>query len=229
MPVRLPGNANSEIAAFIDGTRTVLDIYNAVRAECGHLVVGDEDTKFAYVLSPTAPDLSLSAVVAVIQNLEKSGVGRDLEAHADTGSETEEVTDPVDSPSADGGADSATHDDWPGGRRPWHRLLYWLPVVLTVVLVARLAWREMRAPDSAPAGPIILVSIDSLRADRLSAYGYDGNHTPAIDSLVSDGVLFERAFAHVPLTLPSHVTILSGLLPFEHGVRDDWASRSDPE
>jgi len=74
MPVRLPGNANSEIAAFIDGTRTVLDIYNAVRAECGHLVVGDEDTKFAYVLSPTAPDLALSAVVAVIQNLEKTGV-----------------------------------------------------------------------------------------------------------------------------------------------------------
>jgi len=72
--VRLPGNANSEIAAFIDGTRTVLDIYNAVRAECGHLVVGDEDTKFAYVVSPGAPDVSLSAVVASIQNLEKTGV-----------------------------------------------------------------------------------------------------------------------------------------------------------
>ncbi len=70
-------------------------------------------------------------------------------------------------------------------------------------------------------GPFVLISIDTLRADHLPAYGYRGVATPAIDALVSDGVLFERAYAHTPQTLPSHTSILSGQLPFEHGVRDN--------
>jgi arylsulfatase A-like enzyme/cytochrome c-type biogenesis protein CcmH/NrfG len=70
-------------------------------------------------------------------------------------------------------------------------------------------------------GPIIFVSIDTLRADHLPAYGYDKVRTPAIDALAADGVLFERAYAHVPQTLPSHASILSGLLPFQTGVRDN--------
>jgi len=69
----LPGLASSEIANFIDGSRSVLDIYNAVRAECGNLVTGDSDAKFAYLLSPDAPDVNLDAVVTTIQNLEKAG------------------------------------------------------------------------------------------------------------------------------------------------------------
>ena len=78
-----------------------------------------------------------------------------------------------------------------------------------------------RATRPAEAGPIILISIDTLRADRLPAYGYTKVRTPAIDALVADGVLFERAYAHVPQTLPSHASMLTGLLPFEHGVRDN--------
>lgn len=73
-----------------------------------------------------------------------------------------------------------------------------------------------------PSGaPVVLVSIDTLRSDRLPAHGHDEIDTPALDALRSDALLFERAYSHVPLTLPSHVSILSGLLPPEHGVRDN--------
>jgi arylsulfatase A-like enzyme/tetratricopeptide (TPR) repeat protein len=79
-------------------------------------------------------------------------------------------------------------------------------------------WRFARA--SAPvSGPIVLISIDALRADRLPAYGYQSIRTPAIAALSADGVVFERAYSHAPMTLPSHATLLSGRLPFETGVR----------
>lgn len=77
--------------------------------------------------------------------------------------------------------------------------------------------RGARAPD----GPIVLISIDTLRADRLPAYGYLGTHTPNIAGLIADGVLFENAYSHSPQTLPSHTSMLTGELPFEHGVRDN--------
>ncbi len=74
----------------------------------------------------------------------------------------------------------------------------------------------------APRPPIVLISIDTLRSDRLPAWsGRTDLATPAIDRLVRDGLLFERAFAEVPLTLPSHTSILTGLLPPAHGVRDN--------
>lgn len=79
-------------------------------------------------------------------------------------------------------------------------------------------WWWSRVPAE---GPIVLISVDTLRADRLPAYGYRGVSTPAIDALAADGVLFERAYAHSPQTLPSHASILTGLLPFETGVRDN--------
>jgi len=67
----------------------------------------------------------------------------------------------------------------------------------------------------------VLISIDTLRSDHLPAYGYRRVETPAIDALRRDAVLFTRAYSHVPLTLPSHCSILSGRLPGEHGVRDN--------
>ena len=51
----------------------MLDIYNAVRAECGNLVVGSNDTKFAYLLSPDAPDVDLDLVYAALETLQKNG------------------------------------------------------------------------------------------------------------------------------------------------------------
>ena len=75
-----------------------------------------------------------------------------------------------------------------------------------------------RARISVPAIPpnIVLITIDTLRADRIGR-----GFTPAIDALASTGVRFDNARTTVPLTLPSHVTIMTGLLPVAHGVRDN--------
>src|SRR6185295_13651010 len=91
---------------------------------------------------------------------------------------------------------------------------------LGTTLAAVGGWRYARA--SAPlSGPIVVISIDTLRADHLPAYGYTKVKTPAIDALAADGVVFERAYSHAPQTLPAHTSLLSGRLPFEHGVRDN--------
>lgn len=82
--------------------------------------------------------------------------------------------------------------------------------------------RPKTSVTSVPAGtPIVLISIDTLRADHLPAYGYNGVATPAIDALRQDAVLFEHAYSHTPLTLPSHTALLTGLLPSVTGVRDN--------
>ena len=83
---------------------------------------------------------------------------------------------------------------------------------------------EERAPGAARPN-VVMISIDTLRSDRLPAYGYDGVETPAIDRLAADGVLFERAWTHANVTLPSHVSLFTGLLPPEHGVRDNVGYR----
>src|SRR5687768_3693692 len=69
--------------------------------------------------------------------------------------------------------------------------------------------------------PVILISIDTLRSDRLPVYGYKGVETPHIDALRGDSILYERAYSHTPLTLPSHASMLTGLLPADHGIRDN--------
>lgn len=78
-----------------------------------------------------------------------------------------------------------------------------------------------RAAPASRGAPVILISVDTLRADRLPAYGYQRIATPAFDRLAKDGIVFENAYAHVPLTLPSHVTIMSGTLPWQTGVRSN--------
>ena len=77
--------------------------------------------------------------------------------------------------------------------------------------------------------PIVVVSIDTLRADHLPAYGYKAVATPAIDALRRDSILFDNAYSHVPLTLPSHVSLLTGLLPPRHGVRNNLGYRLDAD
>ena len=68
--------------------------------------------------------------------------------------------------------------------------------------------------------PIILITVDTLRADRLGCYGSRDVQTPFIDALAREGVRFERAIAQVPLTWPSHAAILTGTYPFSNGVQD---------
>ena len=80
-----------------------------------------------------------------------------------------------------------------------------------------------------PSNPrVILISIDTLRSDHLPAYGYRGVETPNIDAFRSDAILFERAYSHVPLTLPSHTTMFTGSLPAVNGVRDNLGFRLAP-
>ena len=75
---------------------------------------------------------------------------------------------------------------------------------------------------SAGGGPrgIVVISIDTLRADHLGAYGYERNTSPFLDRLASEGVLFEQAVSSAPWTLPSHVSLLSGLYPSTHRAVD---------
>jgi len=75
--------------------------------------------------------------------------------------------------------------------------------------------------------PVILISIDTLRADHVSALGGRTVATPHIDALASDAIVFRNAWSHSPLTLPSHVSVFTGLLPPEHGVRDNGGYRFD--
>ncbi len=72
-----------------------------------------------------------------------------------------------------------------------------------------------------PVQNVLVITIDTLRADRLGAYGFALARTPNIDRLAKEGVLFENAIATAPITLPSHSTIFTGLLPPAHGVRDN--------
>ncbi|HSD30250.1 MAG TPA: sulfatase-like hydrolase/transferase [Vicinamibacteria bacterium] len=77
------------------------------------------------------------------------------------------------------------------------------------------------AVSSAPN--VVLVTIDTLRADRVGAYGHRGAQTPTLDRLAREGVLLEDVVVQVPQTRPSHATILTGLLPYEHGLRDNYS------
>ncbi|HVT43599.1 MAG TPA: sulfatase-like hydrolase/transferase [Thermoanaerobaculia bacterium] len=86
-----------------------------------------------------------------------------------------------------------------------------------LLLTAACSDREAPASDV----PVFIISIDTLRADRLPAYGYTQGSTPAIDRLRADSILYEQAYSHVPLTLPSHASLFTGLLPPDHGVRDN--------
>lgn len=80
----------------------------------------------------------------------------------------------------------------------------------------------------APASlSVVLITLDTLRADVLGCYG-GGVATPHIDGLARDGALFEQATATVPLTLPSHGSIMTGLLPVRHGVRDNGGFFLEP-
>jgi len=76
---------------------------------------------------------------------------------------------------------------------------------------------------------VFIISIDTLRADHLPLYGYAAGQTPNIDALAHDGVVFRNAYSHCPLTLPSHASLLTGLLPADSGVRDNVGYVLAPE
>ena len=80
---------------------------------------------------------------------------------------------------------------------------------------------EARDPAPAPRSPsILLITIDTLRADHVGCYGDARVETPVMDGLAAAGVRFENAYAQAPITLPSHAVILTGTYPMFNGVRD---------
>lgn len=91
---------------------------------------------------------------------------------------------------------------------------------LLAVLALCASWSlsEDRRAASRPPRNFILISIDTLRADHLGVYGYRRDTSPFFDSLAARGILFERATSQIPGTLPSHMSIFTGLYPAEHGV-----------
>lgn len=86
-------------------------------------------------------------------------------------------------------------------------------------------------PSRSPQPNIIVVSIDTLRADRLPVYGYQGGRTPAIDAFAADSIVFDRAWSHSPMTLPSHASLFTGVIPPSHGVRNNvgYSLGDEPE
>ena len=86
---------------------------------------------------------------------------------------------------------------------------------------ATLAAPAAVAPAAAPN--VLLVTIDTLRADHVGAYGYAAAQTPTIDRLAREGVRLEDAVVQVPQTRPSHACIMTGRLPYEHGIRDNYS------
>ena len=101
----------------------------------------------------------------------------------------------------------------------------WLVVVGLVALASGLfGWREFvvsRRPN------VLLITLDTTRADRLGCYGYAPALTPTLDALAAQGVLFERAYTPAPLTLPSHASMMTGLYPPEHGLVTNGRGRLD--
>jgi choline-sulfatase len=97
----------------------------------------------------------------------------------------------------------------------------------TVVLAASLI---SACSDDSPAPPpngLVIVTLDTTRADRLPAYGADGLSTEVLDRLVREGVVFNQAMSVAPLTLPAHASLFTGLYPPRHGVRDNAAAPLD--
>ena len=92
--------------------------------------------------------------------------------------------------------------------------------ILTIVACGPSSEQEEGAPRPArkPALNAILISIDSLRADHLGCYGYERDTSPAMDALAESGLLFERATAQAPWTLPSHASLLCSQYPRTHQV-----------
>ncbi|MGA1823750.1 MAG: tetratricopeptide repeat protein [bacterium] len=97
-------------------------------------------------------------------------------------------------------------------------LIMWVALLLEGVWICQAKADQNRAPKSCN---LVIVTIDTLRADHLGCYGYKDIETPAIDRLANEGVIFTRHYTPVPITLPSHTTIMTGLYPPTHGVRNN--------
>ncbi len=127
----------------------------------------------------------------------------------------------------------------PSLRAPWGRTLFLSSCGLAIAAAGVVA--SGRAPEHTPVVPgnsassserpnILLISVDTLRADHTSVYGYTRETTPVLEALARKGVVFQEAYAHASWTLPSHASLLTGLDPITLGVltpRDRIPEKAD--
>ena len=118
----------------------------------------------------------------------------------------------------------------------WGRFLpfRWVTLGPAAVIAVRLFLILIPAPPEAPATPLsaepasgpsfLVVVLDTVRADHLSAYGYDRSTSPALDRLAARGTRFERAYSTSSWTLPAHASLFTGLLPEEHRAHSEHLS-----
>jgi arylsulfatase A-like enzyme/tetratricopeptide (TPR) repeat protein len=112
-------------------------------------------------------------------------------------------------------------------------LLATLVAIVALGLIGFFAWRSLSTGDRQPAlasgslrgDNVLLITIDTLRQDRLDVYGNPNGLTPNLDQLANAGVRFAHAFSEVPETLPAHTSILTGLTPRDHGIHSNGTFR----
>ncbi|HUP63291.1 MAG TPA: sulfatase-like hydrolase/transferase [Thermoanaerobaculia bacterium] len=122
----------------------------------------------------------------------------------------------------------------PPGRRPREtgrpgNRTRWLLAIAALAAIGGAAFFAWRARGSSEAPDIILVTIDTLRVDGVSFTGSTKAKTPFLDDLARKGIYFANAHSHNVVTFPSHTNILTGLLPYQHGVRDNAGFTLDPK
>ena len=102
-------------------------------------------------------------------------------------------------------------------------------ILLSLAIVGALALWFLYKSDDAPQKirNVLLISIDTCRADHLSCYGYKSQITPNIDAVAAEGILFENVIAPIPQTLPSHSSMLTGTIPPYHRVRENVGYLAD--
>ena len=105
-------------------------------------------------------------------------------------------------------------------------------ISMVILIVGAIFWSRRTPSTDADASTalrkrvkenvnVVFVTLDTLRADRLPAYGFKGVETPNLDAFANEGLVFESVTTTVPLTLPAHSTLMTGRLPSAHGVRDN--------
>jgi len=122
----------------------------------------------------------------------------------------------------------------PGSRPPLRKAVAVAVFLFVLAVLAAVAFQSTRLVRWDAAGGrtgrynVLLLTVDTLRADHLGCYGYSRASTPHMDHLAAEGVLFERAETAAPITLPAHASILTGTYPAFHGVRNNGTYRLGP-
>ncbi len=116
-----------------------------------------------------------------------------------------------------------------GRSRPWSAGVRVLVLIgLAVTAVGAVWWYHAAQSSRLSIRNVVLISIDTCRADRLSSYGFKRTTTPNIDAVADRGIRFANVVSPVPLTLPAHSTMLTGTSPISHGVHDNIGFRLGP-